>query len=82
MQLPQTNLIQLQLQYFMILFIIIYYKSVLPFPISLSIILIHNRRMIGWGMDVWISIYTDTQTISNYTNKIVLNNVCYTECYN
>jgi len=30
-------------------------------------------------MDVWISIYTDTQTISNYTNKIVLNYVCYTQ---
>jgi len=24
-------------------------------------------------MDAWISIYTDAQTISNYTNKIVLN---------
>jgi len=30
-------------------------------------------------MDVWISIYTDVQTISNYTNKIVLNYVCYTQ---
>jgi len=24
-------------------------------------------------MDVWISVYTDAQTISNYSNKIVLN---------
>jgi len=30
-------------------------------------------------MDVWISIYIDAQTISNYTNKIVLNYVCYTQ---
>jgi len=30
-------------------------------------------------MDVWISIYTDAQTISNYTNKIVQNYVCYTQ---
>jgi len=30
-------------------------------------------------MDVWISVYTDAQTISNYTNKIVLN---YVKCYN
>jgi len=30
-------------------------------------------------MDVWISVYTDAQTISNYTNKIVLNHVCYTK---
>jgi len=30
-------------------------------------------------MDVWISVYTDAQTISNYTNKIVLNYVCYTQ---
>jgi len=70
MQLPHTILIQLQLQYFMILFIIIYCKTVQSFSMSLSMILIHNRRMIEWGMDVWISIYTDAQTISNYTNKI------------
>jgi len=30
-------------------------------------------------MDVWISVYTDAQTISNYTNKIVLNYLCYTQ---
>jgi len=30
-------------------------------------------------MDVWISTYTDAQTISNYTNKIILNYVCYTQ---
>jgi len=57
MQLPHTNVIQLQLQYFMILFIIIYCKIVQPISMSLSMILIHNRRMIGWGMDVWISVY-------------------------
>jgi len=28
-------------------------------------------------MDVWISIYTNAQTISKTTNKIVLNYVCY-----
>jgi len=28
-------------------------------------------------MDVWISVYTDAQ--SNYTNKIVLNYVCYAQ---
>jgi len=33
-------------------------------------------------MDI-ISTYTDAQTIANYTNKIVLNYVCYThKCYN
>jgi len=41
-------------------------------------------------MDI-ISTYTDAQTIANYTNKIVLNYVCYTHtsvttnpsvCYN
>jgi len=47
MQLPHTNLIQLQIQYFMILFIIIYCKTVQPFFMSLSMILIHNRMMIG-----------------------------------
>jgi len=30
-------------------------------------------------MDVWISVNTDAQTILNYTNKIVLNYVCYTQ---
>jgi len=30
-------------------------------------------------MDVWISVYTDAQTISNYSNKIVLNYVRYTQ---
>jgi len=30
-------------------------------------------------MDVWISVYTDAQTISNYSNTIVLNYVCYTQ---
>jgi len=30
-------------------------------------------------MDVWISIYTNAQTISNYTNKTVLYYVCYTQ---
>jgi len=30
-------------------------------------------------MDVWISVYTDAQTISNYSIKIVLNYVCYTQ---
>jgi len=30
-------------------------------------------------MDVWISVYTDAQTISNYTNKILLNYECYTQ---
>jgi len=30
-------------------------------------------------MDVWKSIYTDAQTISNYTNNILLNYVCYTQ---
>jgi len=30
-------------------------------------------------MDVWISVYTDAQTTSNYTNKIVLNYVCCTQ---
>jgi len=29
--------------------------------------------------DVWISVYTDAQTISNYKNKILLNYVCYTQ---
>jgi len=26
-----------------------------------------------------MDVYTDAQTISNYTNKIVLNYVCYTQ---
>jgi len=30
-------------------------------------------------MYVWISVYTAAQTISNYTNEIVLNYVCYTQ---
>jgi len=30
-------------------------------------------------MDVWIFVYTDAQTISNYTDKILLNYVCYTQ---
>jgi len=30
-------------------------------------------------MDVWISSYTDPQTISNYTNKTILYYVCYTQ---
>jgi len=40
-------------------------------------------------MDVWISVYTDAQTISNYTNKTVMNFVLHTSvttnpsvCYN
>jgi len=30
-------------------------------------------------LDLWISIYTDAQKISNYTNKIVLNYVRFTQ---
>jgi len=30
-------------------------------------------------MDVWISDNSDAQTISNYTNRTVLNYVCYTQ---
>jgi len=63
MQLPHTNLIQLQLQYFMILFI--YCKTVQPFSMSLSMILIHNRRLDeGWMYEYLpIQMHKQYQTI-------------------
>jgi len=50
----------------MVVFIIIYFKTVQPFSMSLSMILIHIRRMIGWWMDGWISIYRCTNNIKLY----------------
>jgi len=69
MQLPHTDLIQLQLQYFMILFIIIYCRTKQLFSKD------------NWMRDGFMNIYLYRCT--NNTNKIVLLIMFVThKCYN